>query len=224
MAVNTSPELRDLHSNETTLREIANRTRGEVFTAFNLKPEDLFRREGLRQSASPLPIWDILIPLLLGLIIVDVATRRIAWDWASTKKMAQAASERVRAFTTTRKVESAATLGALKQVRRDVAEQRFRPADEEGEAAAAGGVSSAAAPAARPDPRAKFEAKGVEGDISQLVGGASAKPVPPPPKNPQPKGPPQGPGAHTNRLLEAKRRAQQKIKDRENEAGGGGGG
>jgi uncharacterized membrane protein len=214
MAVNSSPELRDLHSNETVLREIANRTHGDVFKAFDVNAPEVFRREGLKPSESPLPIWDILIPILLGLIIVDVATRRIAWDWASTKKMAQSASERVRGFTTTRKVESAATLGALKQVRKDVAEQKFRPSEAGQE------MTGAAAPPSRPDPHAKFEAKGVEGDISRLVGGASDKPVPPAPKKPQPKGEqPEGPGSHTSSLLEAKRRAQQKIKEREKESG-----
>ena len=54
-----------------------------------------------------MPVWDMLIPVLLGLILLDVATRRIAWDWQSTKRMAAAAAGKVREFTTTRKVESA---------------------------------------------------------------------------------------------------------------------
>jgi hypothetical protein len=41
-----------------------------------------------------------------------------------------------------------------------------------------------------PDPRAKFEAKGVEGDITKVVGGATAKPIPPAPKKIEPKGAP----------------------------------
>lgn len=208
MAVNSSPELRDLRSNESVVANIATETGGRIYDAFNLDPKELFRREGLRQSASPLPIWDLLVPALLGLIIVDVATRRIAWDWVSTKKMASGLADRVRAFTTTRSVESAATLGALRKVREEVAEQQFRPREQE---------SAAAAPATRPDPHAKFEAKGVEGDISKLVGGAADKPVPPPPKKIEPKGEPGGPGGHTGSLLEAKRRAQQQIRQKENE-------
>ncbi|MEA2736457.1 MAG: hypothetical protein QOE14_2908, partial [Humisphaera sp.] len=211
MAVNTSPELRDLQSNETVLQEIANRTKGNVLPAFNFNPDivrELYRRgEGLKDSASPLPIWDILIPVLLGLIIVDVATRRIAWDWNSTKKMGLALVGHVRTYTTTRKVESADTIGALRRVREEVAEQKFKPAQEEG-------AAMASAPSARPDPRAKFQAKGVEGDISSLVGGASEKSIPPPPKKIDPKGAP-AVGSHTSSLLEAKRRAQQNIKQKE---------
>jgi hypothetical protein len=213
MAVNTSPELRDLQSNETVLQEIANRTKGEVLPAFNFNPglvHELYRRgENLKQSASPLPIWDILIPVLLALIIVDVATRRIAWDWNSTKKMGLAMVGYVRTHTTTRKVESQETLGALRRVREEVAEQKFKPAQQEGS-----GIASAGGAAPRPDPRAKFQAKGVEGDISSLVGGASEKPIPPPPKKVEPKGAPEA-GSHTSSLLEAKRRAQQNIKQKE---------
>ena len=217
MAVNTSPELRDLASNETVLTEIANRTKGAVLPAFNFNAgfvDQLYRRdENLKQSASPLPIWDVLIPILLALIIVDVATRRIAWDWNSTKKMAFAMVGHVRAHTMTRKVESAETLSALRRVREEVAEQKFRPAEQEGAAMPKPPPPLTMPP--RPDPRAKFQAKGVEGDISTLVGGASEKPIPPPPKKVEPKGAPPEAGSHTSSLLEAKRRAQQNIKHKE---------
>jgi uncharacterized membrane protein len=206
MAVNSSPELRDLRSNEAVLKQIAERTKGRVLTPFEAKI-DLFNREGLKITSSPLPIWDLLVPILLALILVDVATRRIAWDWASTKKMAGAAAERVRAFTVVRKVESRQTLDALKRVREDVAEQKFRPAEQAGAAPVGAGAA--------PDPKAKFHAKGVEGDISKLVGGASDKPMPAAPKKIEPKGAPADGGGHTGSLLEAKRRAQQQIKQKE---------
>ena len=108
-----------------------------------------------------------------------------------------------------RKVESRETLDALKRVREEVAETKFKTEDEVP-------VITTDAPA-RPDPKAKFQAKGVEGDITKLVGGASDKPIPPPPKKIEPKGAPAGSGGHTSSLLEAKRRAQQKIKEREQE-------
>jgi hypothetical protein len=107
-----------------------------------------------------------------------------------------------------RRVENAQTLDALKRVREEVAETKFKPAEPKSPAGAA----------PRPDPKAKFTApKGVEGDITQVVGGATEKPVPPPPRKPEPKGAPSAPGGHTGSLLEAKRRAQQAIKKKEEE-------
>ncbi len=204
MAVNSSPELRDLKSNEAVLKQIADRTKGRVLTPYDANI-DLFNRDGLKITASPLPIWDILVPFLLALILIDVATRRIAWDWLSTKKMANAAADRVRAFTVVRKVESRQTLDALKRVRDEVAENKFKP-NESAVPASAGSA---------PDPKAKFQARGVEGDISQLVGGAADKPLPAAPKKIEPKGGSGESTSHTGSLLEAKRRAQQQIKQKE---------
>lgn len=205
MAVNSSPELRDLRSNEALLKQIAERTGGRYFDQpWQQATSGLFTREGLQPSASPLPIWDIMIPILLALILIDIAIRRIAWDWQSTKRLVTAAGEQIRMYTTQRKVESAPTLDALKKVRGEVAETKFKVSDDAG----AGTV------AARPNPKAKFEAKeGVEGDISKVVGGASDKPIPSAPKK-DPKGA-QPESGHTSSLLEAKRRAQRQMKERE---------
>ena len=109
-------------------------------------------------------------------------------------------------------------MGALKQVRGQVAEQRFKVG---GEGAGAGGTTGATPPPmpSRPDPKAKFEAKAgqaVSGDISQVVGGASDKPLPKAPQKIQPKG--AQPEINTmGGLMAAKKRAQDKIKDKEQE-------
>jgi len=211
LANSTSPETRDLQSNDNLLEQIADQTGGRVIPAFD-DTADLFSRENLPISSSPLPVWDVLMPFLLLLILIDVAVRRIAWDWQSTKRMAAAAGAWVRSYTTVRKVEEShqQTLGTLKHVREQVAEQKFKP----GESAASG---AGAAPAGRPDPSAKFEApKGVSGDITQVVGGATNKPVPPPPKKVQPKGE-QPEGGSMSGLMAAKKRAQDKIREKEQE-------
>ncbi|HVT88987.1 MAG TPA: hypothetical protein VHD56_09055 [Tepidisphaeraceae bacterium] len=206
MAVNSSPELRDLKSNDAQLLDIARRTGGRVLKPFDVESADLFNREGLTRTASPLPIWDLLLPILLATIIFDVAVRRIAWDWNATKKTVLAGANFVRSFTTTRKIESKPTLDALKRVREQTQEGAVKPPMPSAESSSI-------------DRTRKFEAKGVEGDISQVVGGASDKPIPPPPKKIEPKGMPSaGPGAHMGGLLEAKRRAQQKMKDDQKDA------
>src|SRR5262249_53562810 len=179
-AVNSSPELRDLKSNDTVLSDIARKTGGRLLDAFAPETADLFSREGLVRTASPLPIWDIMIPILLGLILIDIAVRRIAWDWLATKRMATGVADYVRSFTTTRQIEAKPTLDALKRVREEVAEQKFKVDD-----AAKPSISTTEA---APDPTRKFEAKGVEGDITQVVGGATDKPIPSAPKKVEPKG------------------------------------
>ena len=207
-AMNSEPEYRKLKSDDRLLHEIAARTNGHVID-FGATGTDIFRREGLTVTSSPLPVWDVLLPILLGLMILDVATRRIAWDWTAIKRYGATAAASVRGFTVVHKVESRSSVDALKRVRDEVADTRGKPAEP--------GGKPAATPAARPDPKAKFTApKGVEGDITQVVGGATDKPVPPPPKKIEPKGAPaSGPGGHTGSLLEAKRRAQQQIKKKE---------
>ncbi len=203
LSVNESVETRDLKSNDGLLQDIARRTGGRVFPAWDPSVVDLYSRDHLVVGASPMPVWDILIPFLLLLIIIDVAIRRIAWDWTATKKMAATAAGFVRSFTLTREVESKQTLDALRKVRVESAESKSKQPEPGMPGAPAG---------ARPDPKAKFDAgKAVEGDITQIVGGATAKAVPPPPKDPKPKGGPVA-GGHTGSLLEAKRRAQEQIR------------
>src|SRR5205085_6557708 len=79
VAMNTDPELRDLKSNEAILDQIARDTGGRMLTPWDPQNADLFTRENVVITASPMPVWDRLIPVLLALILVDVATRRIAW-------------------------------------------------------------------------------------------------------------------------------------------------
>jgi len=62
----------------------------------------------------------------MAILLMDVAVRRIAWDWPAIKKWAAFAGAQMQAFLTTRTVEPAVMLAALHKVRHDVAEQRFK--------------------------------------------------------------------------------------------------
>jgi Ca-activated chloride channel family protein len=196
LSMNSSPEMRDLHSNDARLEDIARRTRGRVLPAFDVEDADLFSRENLAPAISSLPIWEQLIPWVLAMILIDVAARRIAWDWKAIQRYAATSTGFIRSFTTTRQVETRESLDALKRVKAE-------------------GETKAKSPPtiARPDPKAKFQATGIEGDISTIVGGATDKPIPSAPKKIEPKGVQSGGGM--SNLMEAKRRAQQQIKDRE---------
>jgi uncharacterized membrane protein len=209
LVVNDSPELRALRSNETILQQIADRTGGRVLPAFDASAADVFTRLGVKQTASPLPVWDLLLPFLLALLILDVAIRRIAWDWASTKRLATAGANVIRGFTvTTRKVETPNLFETLKQTREGAAEQTQQAA-------------ATVTPAARPDPSRKFEAKpgaaaAADGDIADVIGGATNKPIPSAPKATTPKGLQPDAGGMGS-LLEAKRRAREKMNRQDEE-------
>lgn len=206
--VNASPELRELRSNVTLLRQIAERTGGRFISPFDPQSVKLFDREGLIQRRAPMPVWDILLPVLIGLLLLDVAVRRIAWDYASLQRAYHGAIDFVKSFTTTRKVETTQSLDALRRVR------------TEQSAKTESSPPKPPAPGAVPDPKRKFEAREeVKGDITNVVGGASDKPIPPAPKKPEPKGQPPASDT-TGSLLEAKRRAQQRMRDQEEGKGG----
>jgi Ca-activated chloride channel homolog len=205
-SVNTSPEFRNLQSNDALLKQIPERTGGRLLPPFDSASADLFTRDGLEVTTSPRAIWDLLLPYLLALILVDVAVRRIAWNWVTTKRMATTAADYVRQFTgTVRRVENRQMLASLKRVRGEVAQQQFKPATNK----------PVTTGEALPDPSAKFEARGgIAGDITAVVGGAVDKPLPAARKLDIDAG---AAGQHTSGLLEAKRRAQRKIKAKEDE-------
>jgi Ca-activated chloride channel homolog len=117
LSVPTSVELRDMQSNEAGLADIAARTNGRL-----LPPLDqgvragLFDRETLSPSASSRPIEDVLLCILMGMLVTDVAVRRIHWDWKAMKHWAYVGVASVQGFTTTRKIDAQPTLAALKNV------------------------------------------------------------------------------------------------------------
>lgn len=228
-SVNGSEEMMALKDDEAAARRVAEATGGRVIPAWTTAGYDLYATDyidamgneaSLAKSTSPLPIWDWLIPVLLALILIDVAIRRIAWDWQATKSIVARAGERVRMVTATtrediegRRAAEAATLGALRQTREQVAAGARQPS-----------ASATAILDDRPDPSRKFEAAGgaPEGDLSEVVGGATDKPVP---KGPGGKVTPKGqrpdkPGASgegMSSLMEAKRRARENIERQKNE-------
>jgi uncharacterized membrane protein len=202
--VNSSPEMRDLRSNLAAIKEVAERTGGRVLDGFNTDGLSLFTREGLSKSNSPRDIREVLIPLILAMVLIDIAIRRIAWDWNATKRMAQASVNRVKSYTTTRKVETTASVDALRDIR------GRKPSR---------GETAPSANAPRPTSEYKFEASSTDkpaGDLSSMIGGATDKPVSTSkPATERPKGEQGDKGGGMGSLMEAKRRAQQKIRDAE---------
>jgi Mg-chelatase subunit ChlD/uncharacterized membrane protein len=113
-----SIELRDLQSNDGLLSEIAGRTGGRMLPSFEHGAEmaDLFTRDGLSESISSRPITDVLLITLVCMTLLDVAVRRIAWDWKQMKQMAYAGMAYIRTYTTAPNAQPAATLENLRKV------------------------------------------------------------------------------------------------------------
>lgn len=204
LARTSSRELRDLHSNDTELNEIATRTAGRLLTPWDVATNTWFTRDGLAPKVSPLPVWQSLIPLALLLLILDVAIRRIALDKPMVLAALNAVRGYLRGFTATTRED------VDKEHARKMAALREREAAlQAAQGTLSPDLSPQLGPTAAPLPK-------VEGDLTDLVGGASAtdtstrretgKPKPDAPK-----------GDAISGLMAAKKKAQQKIDEKRNE-------
>lgn len=113
------PELRTLRSNVGLLREIAERTGGRVLDMDDPLATALFTREGLAPSRASLPVWRPLLVLIVVVFLMDVATRRVAWDrWLNKESLAE-----LREAAASAKASRAATVtGSLRRARERVEE------------------------------------------------------------------------------------------------------
>lgn len=73
-------EYRRLQSNVGLLRQIADRTGGRVLELGAPDAADLFDRTGIPPSEARTPIWRSLLLWTLFVLLLDIGTRRIAWD------------------------------------------------------------------------------------------------------------------------------------------------
>ena len=91
----TSPEFRKYQSNLGLLEEIVEKTRGRRLDVHDPKAQNLFDRQGMPPSVSSLPMWRTLLFWALALLLLDVASRRIAWDANLLRSLARRAIARV---------------------------------------------------------------------------------------------------------------------------------
>jgi hypothetical protein len=169
----------------------------------------LFERTRPFETRSVRPLWRTLVPWLLGLLLLDVACRRVAWDPAAMRRWV---TQRLSASAPVPNDDkAAATLAGLKRKRGEVA--AAQPAEVPAESVAA----------LRPPPRRrkKFEAAAgyqAGADLAAAVDGAREEA----PKSAGDEAKRQttvggtggrGEGPTTSRLLAAKKRTQQKLED-----------
>ncbi|MEM1354230.1 MAG: VWA domain-containing protein [Planctomycetota bacterium] len=238
-----SDELRTFTSNVAVLQQIAEMTGGRVLDPMKPGEADLYARTLPFESVSARPLrWD-LMPWLLLLLLLDVACRRIAWEPAEIAGWAKGRANAVLGIMAPRQPSEtqAQTMAALKAKRQQTNEELSQHADaKQSEApgtpppAGLGGLAAKVkaratgepAPAEPSKPTTsrtrKFVASEedlnkVSDDFTTAVGGAKqgqdAKPIVTAAMRKSEKQQDQGPT--TSRLLDAKRRAQQRMQDQD---------
>ncbi len=74
-------EYRELNADTDAVRRIAARTGGRLFELNNPPTGNtLFDRTGLQPVETRRPLTSLLLPVILALLLLDIATRRVAWD------------------------------------------------------------------------------------------------------------------------------------------------
>lgn len=93
-------EFRALRADPALLREIAARSGGRVLAPADLNPSVLFRRDGVVPREAMSPLWRPLLAWVLVVLLLDVGTRRVAWDRYLSREfgadLRRAAAEAVR--------------------------------------------------------------------------------------------------------------------------------
>lgn len=94
-------EFRRLTSNTDLLREIARTTGGRVL-GFGDDPAAIFDRTGLRPVRARTPMWPTLLAWAIVVALLDIGTRRVAWDrylgpaFGAAARRQLAAADRIR--------------------------------------------------------------------------------------------------------------------------------
>ncbi len=101
-SVASGVEFRDLRTNEALLERVARDAGGRVLSLDGAAQANLFDRSTVQAREARTPLWRGLLLWALAVLVLDVGTRRIAWDrWVSRefgvdlkKAAAEAVAER----------------------------------------------------------------------------------------------------------------------------------
>jgi Ca-activated chloride channel family protein len=217
-------ELRRFEANLPLLRQVAEITGGRMLDpAADPVAAGLFSRDAAFESRSVRPLWRTLLVVLLVLILLDVACRRIAWDAVAIYNWGTARLRGIGEAMRGRQVESEATLAALHNKRRQTRERLGGGRVDDAEPAAALATARAAVARPQPDepppsPKRKFEAGPTyraQGDFASAVDGArvTTEERAAIAAATREQTAPTDAGPTTSRLLAARKRAQERMND-----------
>ena len=208
VASSYSPEYAQRQANPLFLENLARIGNGRVLPlAFDPQTVDVFRRD-LPEALTREPAWPNLLALALALFLFDVAVRRIAIDPRAVAAGARGwLADLAGRWRTQQERE---TLGSLKQRRQQVQEQwRQRLKQTAPPAGATESQKKKFQPSAAPG------AAGQE-DFVDTLGASRSGPEKPAPDR---AAAPADDASATSRLMQAKRRAQQRMSDDEKRDG-----
>ncbi len=116
-AITSGVETRSLRSDRALMEQIAATTGGRMFTLEGLTHEALFDRATVSPHESSSPLWRDALVWVFVVLMLDLATRRIAWDrWLSREygvELGREAAESVR----DRSAQVGATISGLRGTR-----------------------------------------------------------------------------------------------------------
>ncbi|MEO0511889.1 MAG: VWA domain-containing protein [Planctomycetota bacterium] len=93
-------EYERLTSNTPLLEQITRATGGRVLALEDLSAERLWDREGIEPRVATASLWQNLVVLALIMLVLDVGTRKVAWDRAASTGTAALADAEKRAVAT----------------------------------------------------------------------------------------------------------------------------
>lgn len=108
------PEFRRLHSNVSLLRDVAATTGGRVLSLDSPETADLFDRADTTPARASSPLWPKLLAWCFAVFLLDVATRRIAWDRLVTRELRQEIASKAAGVARARSERAAQTVAGLK--------------------------------------------------------------------------------------------------------------
>lgn len=107
-------EYRRLASNEAAMVELADMTGGRVFDLGQPRGVDLFDRSAIEPRRAMTPLWKSLLLLTLVVMMLDIGTRRIAWDRVIGKEFGGGFKQAAKDAITNRSQAAAQSIDRLK--------------------------------------------------------------------------------------------------------------
>lgn len=202
-------EYRRLSSDVGALRRIAEDTGGRLLDLDAPETAQLFDRSQISPSVAVSPIWRTLMAWTLVIFLLDVATRRVAWDRLLDRSVREELRRHAAAATRSRSERAAATASALRGFTGARRAERAGDVDESdvetGRAAARGQTQRAAGDDAAEDARARRQTV-----RDALQGGPQPRPAEPS-AGAEPSTDAAEEAGTASGLLAAKRRARERM-------------